>query len=48
MISILTEPAYMGFPEDYVLVGTQADQKKFIGNAVEVTQAKKNTVLRDF
>lgn len=33
----------MGFPEDYVLVGTQADQKKFIGNAVEVTQARKNT-----
>lgn len=32
----------MGFPEDYVLVGTQADQKKFIENAVEVTQAKKN------
>lgn len=32
----------MGFPEDYVLVGTQADQKKFIGNAVEVTTAKKN------
>ena len=32
----------MGFSEDYVLVGTQADQKKFIGNAVEVTQAKKN------
>lgn len=27
----------MGFPSDYVLVGTQADQKKFIGNAV-VTQ----------
>ena len=33
----------MGFPEDYVLIGTQADQKKFIGNAVEVTQARKNT-----
>ena len=33
----------MGFPEDYVLLGTQADQKKFIGNAVEVTQARKNT-----
>lgn len=33
----------MGFPESYVLIGTQADQKKFIGNAVEVTQAKKNT-----
>ncbi len=29
-----------GFPEDYVLVGTQADQKKFIGNAVEVTVAR--------
>lgn len=33
----------MGFPEDYVLIGTQAGQKKFIGNAVEVTQARKNT-----
>ena len=30
----------MGFPEDYVLVVTQADQKKFIGNAVEVTIAR--------
>lgn len=30
----------MGFPVDYVLVGTQADQKKFIGNAVEVTMAR--------
>lgn len=30
----------MGFPKDYVLIGTQADQKKFIGNAVEVTMAK--------
>ena len=29
----------MGFPSDYVLVGTQADQKKFIGNAVEVNMA---------
>ena len=30
----------MGFPSDYVLVGTQADQKKFIGNAVEVNIAR--------
>ena len=30
----------MGFPEDYVLVGTQAEQKKYIGNAVEVTVAR--------
>lgn len=30
----------MGFPSDYILVGTQADQKKFIGNAVEVNMAR--------
>lgn len=30
----------MGFPSDYVLVGTQADQKKFIGNAVEVNMVR--------
>lgn len=43
----------MGFPEDYILIGTQADQKKFIGNAVEVTIARKwcealCTGLKDF
>ncbi len=30
----------MGFPKDYVLIGSQADQKKFIGNAVEVNIAR--------
>ena len=30
----------MGFPEDYTLIGTQAEQKKFIGNAVEVNVAR--------
>lgn len=30
----------MGFPEDYVLIGTQSDQKKFIGNSVEVNMAR--------
>lgn len=30
----------MGFPTDYKLVGTQAEQKKFIGNAVEVNMAR--------
>jgi DNA (cytosine-5)-methyltransferase 1 len=30
----------MGFPKDYKLIGTQADQKKFIGNAVEVNMAR--------
>lgn len=29
-----------GFPENYVLVGTEAEKKKYIGNAVEVNQAK--------
>lgn len=29
------------FPKDYVLIGTQAEQKKFLGNAVEVTIARK-------
>ncbi len=30
-----------GFPRDYILIGTQAEQKKFLGNAVEVTIARK-------
>ena len=30
----------MGFPEDYVLIGPQSDQKKFIGNAVEVNMTR--------
>ena len=30
----------MGFPERYTLIGTQAEQKKFIGNAVEVNMAR--------
>lgn len=30
----------MGFPSDYILVGTQAEQKKYIGNAVEVNMAR--------
>ena len=30
----------MGFPKDYTLIGTQAEQKKYIGNAVEVTIAR--------
>jgi len=29
-----------GFPKNYKLVGTVADKKKFIGNAVECNQAK--------
>lgn len=29
-----------GFPKDYKLVGTQTEQKKYIGNAVEVNMAR--------
>ena len=32
--------AIMGFPPDYVLVGTQSEQKKYIGNAVEVNMSR--------
>lgn len=40
MLKIVELKKIMGFPEDYVLIGTQADQKKFIGNAVEVNMAR--------
>jgi DNA (cytosine-5)-methyltransferase 1 len=40
MLKIPELKRIMGFPEDYTLIGTQADQKKFIGNAVEVNMAK--------
>lgn len=29
----------MGFPDTYILIGTQAEQKKYIGNAVEVNMS---------
>lgn len=40
MLKIPELKRIMGFPENYVLVGSQADQKKFIGNAVEVNMAR--------
>lgn len=40
MLKIPELKLIMGFPENYVLIGTQADQKKFIGNAVEVHMAR--------
>lgn len=40
MLKIPELKRIMGFPEDYVLVGTQAEKKKFIGNAVEVNMAR--------
>lgn len=40
MLNIGELKRIMGFPADYVLYGTQAEQKKFIGNAVEVNMSK--------
>lgn len=35
MLSVKELKTAQGFPEDYILCGTQTEQKKFIGNAVE-------------
>lgn len=40
MLKINELKKIMGFPEDYVLVGTQTEQKKYIGNAVEVNMSR--------
>lgn len=40
MLKIIELKRIMGFPENYILVGTQAEQKKFIGNAVEVNMSR--------
>lgn len=39
MLNIGELKRIMGFGSDYTLVGTQAEQKKYIGNAVEVNMA---------
>ena len=41
MLKISELKAIMGFPSDYVLVGTQSEQKKYIGNAVEVNMSRR-------
>ena len=40
MLNIGELKRIMGFPTDYVLIGTQAEQKKYIGNAVEVNMSR--------
>ena len=40
MLKVSELLAIQGFPADYKLVGTQSEQKKFIGNAVEVNQSR--------
>ena len=53
MLTVVELLLIQGFPRDYILIGTQAEQKKYIGNAVEVTIARKLcealcSGLRDF
>ena len=40
MLKIIELKRIMGFPDSYILVGTQAEQKKYIGNAVEVNMSR--------
>lgn len=40
MLKIVELKRIMGFPDNYTLIGTQAEQKKFIGNAVEVNMSR--------
>lgn len=40
MLKISELKRIMGFPTDYVLIGSQSNQKKFIGNAVEVNMTR--------
>ena len=40
MLNVRELKRIMGFPDNYVLIGNQADQKKFIGNAVEVNMSR--------
>jgi len=40
MLNIAELKRIMGFPTDYILKGNKAEQKKFIGNAVEVNMSR--------
>ena len=40
MLKVVELKRIQGFPDNYVLLGTQADQKKFIGNAVHTSIPK--------
>lgn len=40
MLYVIELLKIQGFPVHYILIGNQADQKKFIGNSVEVNTAK--------
>lgn len=40
MLKVVELKRIQGFPDDYVLLGNQSDQKKFIGNAVHTSIPK--------
>lgn len=40
MLSVSELKRIMGFGDDYTLIGTQTEQKKYIGNAVEVNMSR--------
>ena len=40
MLNISELKRIMGFPDNYILIGSQAQQKKYIGNAVEVNMSR--------
>lgn len=40
MLTVTELKKIMGFPADYILKGNQTEQKKFIGNAVEVNMSR--------
>ena len=40
MLNIGELKRIMGFGSEYTLIGTQAEQKKYIGNAVEVNMSR--------
>lgn len=40
MLTVKELKMAQGFPEDYILCGTQTEQKKYIGNAVEVNMSR--------
>jgi len=40
MLNVNELKRIQGFPEDYILFGSQSEQKKFIGNAVEVNMSR--------
>ena len=41
MLKVSELKAIMGFPAGYVLKGTISEQKKYIGNAVEVNMSRR-------